>query len=246
MSRPRVVDPLTPMASQYAVQGFGKQSLARTRMEMHESDRGISAYGLELLKEEHANNLEERANTPSPPSSTAFLEIAKRSYRTTAGASVEGFVLKVNTATVDCWVNENEKKVIISVRGTVGNDLKDLYADANLVVNRLTKTSRYIQDKAIVERLLERYSPHVYAVYLTGHSLGGAIVTQLMRDFPAIKGAETFNSAFQLNDLVDQGRGIKRRYTSTDPLYLAGGKHFDNTEVHITNNEFGHKLHNFD
>jgi len=164
-------------------------------MEMHETDRGISAYGLELLKEEHANNLEERAN--APPSSTAFLEIAKRSYRKTAGASVEGFVLKVNTATVDCWVDENEKKVVISVRGTVGNDLKDLYADANLVVNRLTKTSRYIQDKTIVERLLERYSPHVYAVYLTGHSLGGAIVTQLMRDFPAIKGAETFNSAFQ-------------------------------------------------
>jgi hypothetical protein len=65
-----------------------------------------------------------------------------------------------------------------------------------------------------------------HQVFLTGHSLGGAIDNQLKRDFPQLRDAVEFNPAFQSKDLIYQQPGIKRYYVSTDPLYRLGGRLF--------------------
>lgn len=166
------------------------------------------------------------------PTDTQFLQLVKTSYLPTPPTQLEGFQLAVNTPTVDAFVNEATKSVVLTLRGTVPTDKKDLVADANIPLNRLAKTERYIQDRAIVEQILQRYPPDQYEIYLTGHSLGGALVNQLKRDFPMLKDAQTYNAAFQPYDLLRQQSGqIKRKYVSTDPLYKLGGRFFQNVTV---------------
>lgn len=166
------------------------------------------------------------------PTDNQFLAMVKTSYQPTPPPQLEGFQLVVNTPTVDAFVDEATKSVVLTLRGTVPTDKKDLYADANIPLNRLAKTDRYIQDKALVQQILQRYPPDQYEIYLTGHSLGGAIVNQLKRDFPMLKDAQTFNAAFQPYDLLRQQSGeIKRKYVSTDPLYKLGGRLFQNITV---------------
>jgi hypothetical protein len=119
---------------------------------------------------------------------------------------------------------------MIAVRGT--KDFRDVKADTSLPFNNLTNTNRYQNDRNIIASLSRTFNPSVYDYYLTGHSLGGAIVSQLKRDFPFLKDAVLYNSAFQPKDLVQQSSGsIKRVYTTDDPLYNAGGKFFINSRV---------------
>lgn len=166
------------------------------------------------------------------PTDNQFLSLVKTSYQPTPPPQLEGFQMVVNTPTVDAFVDEATKSVVLTLRGTVPTDKKDLFADANIPLNRLSRTDRYIQDKAIVQQILQRYPPDQYEIYLTGHSLGGAIVNQLKRDFPMMKDAQTFNAAFQPYDLLRQQSGeIKRKYVSTDPLYKLGGRLFQNISV---------------
>jgi len=204
-------------------------------MALHEENRAANAYGVELLREEQS---------AEPPTKATFLELSKRVYRATAGASVDGFVLKVSTPTVAGWVDASTNRVIIAIRGTVKTSPVDITADLSLLVNQLAKTIRYKGDKEVVQRILTRWPSD--NVYITGHSLGGAIATQLKRDFPTIKGAFVFNSAFQLKDLANQGQNIVRWYTTTDPLYQAGGNQFAGVKMQNTANEFAHELSNFD
>ena len=166
------------------------------------------------------------------PTDQQFLSLVKTSYQPTPPPQLEGFQLVVNTPTVDAFVDEATKSVMLTLRGTVPTDKKDLFADANIPLNRLSKTDRYLQDKMLVQQILQRYPPDQYEIYLTGHSLGGAIVNQLKRDFPMLKDAQTFNAAFQPYDLLRQQSGqIKRKYVSTDPLYKLGGRLFQNITV---------------
>lgn len=166
------------------------------------------------------------------PTDNQFLQLVKTSYQPTPPPQLEGFQLVVNTPTVDAFVDEATKSVMLTLRGTVPTDKKDLIADASIPLNRLSRSERYIQDKAVVEQILQRYPPDQYEIYLTGHSLGGAIVNQLKRDYPFLKDAQTYNAAFQPYDLLRQQSGqIKRKYVSTDPLYKLGGRLFQNVTV---------------
>ena len=225
-------EPVAPNTLQrYAVQSFAPPTLNQLRRAVQREalaqDRSLAAF---------------REN---PPTDKDYLALTKTSYSAVSlGTNVGDYRLEVNTPTVDAWVNGHN--VVITIRGTVVTDFQDLSADAHLLVNRLSKTARYAKDKAVVAKILQRFPPHTYNIYLSGHSLGGAIVNQLKRDFPVIKAGQTFNSAFQPKDLFDQGKGIKRKYTSTDPLYKTGGHLFDDVAVHKTTADYGHKLVHFD
>jgi len=79
--------------------------------------------------------------------------------------------------------------------------------------------------------VIDKFPTSDYDYHIGGHSLGGAILTQLKRDFPGIKTGVGFNSAFQTADLTNQPNNIKRIYTDTDFLYRLGGKYFRNSRV---------------
>lgn len=186
------------------------------------------------------------------PSDALFFKAAKESYQANPAQSIDGFELVVNTATFDAYLNDQTKTLLVSARGTA--DTQDIKADAALALNALPSTSRYQQDRRVMDSIVARYPPSQYSYYITGHSLGGAIDNQLKRDYPFIKEAVEFNPAFQPKDLVYRQGGIKRYYTKTDFLYKLGGKFLPNvqtieparfTGLTALDSLTGHKLENF-
>jgi hypothetical protein len=166
------------------------------------------------------------------PTPKQFLDIAKTSYQKTPPQNVSDFTLFFNTPTLDGWVNEPRQTIVLSVRGTSTSDAGDLAADASIPFNRLSKSNRYNIDKASVMEIMKKYDPSRYEYYLTGHSLGGAIVNQLKRDFPNLKDAVEYNAAFQPYDFLrQQSDQIQRNYTANDPLYRLGGRFFSKVNV---------------
>jgi hypothetical protein len=84
--------------------------------------------------------------------------------------------------------------IIIAVRGTVPTDKFDLGADASIALNNLKNTPRYKTDVQAITAVKARYPNATY--YGVGHSLGGAIVDQLIAD-GLIKEAVSFNPAVE-------------------------------------------------
>lgn len=168
------------------------------------------------------------------PDEKQFYQAVEQSYNTTntAKESFDGFNLIFQSNTVKAYLNNDTKTIIIAIRGTKPKEFQDLSADANITINNLKNTDRYKLDKSIVSDLINKYSPNEYDYYLTGHSLGGAIVSQLKRDFPFFKDAVVYNSASQPVDYVyQQSDQIKRVYTKDDPLYALGSTVFQNKQV---------------
>lgn len=158
------------------------------------------------------------------PSDKVFLDVSTQAYKTNPAAMVDGFRLLRATTTINAYINDAQKVIIIGVRGTEIKDPQDLKADASLPINKLKSIGRYKKDEEFVRSVLAEFPSH--QVFLTGHSLGGAIDNQLKRDFPQLRDAVEFNPAFQSKDLIYQQPGIKRYYVSTDPLYRLGGRFF--------------------
>lgn len=164
------------------------------------------------------------------PEEKTFFLTAEQTYSNRPPKQIGDFLLIGDSPTIDAWLNYKTNTIMIAVRGT--KDFRDVKADTSLPFNNLTNTNRYQNDRNIIASLSRTFNPSVYDYYLTGHSLGGAIVSQLKRDFPFLKDAVLYNSAFQPKDLVQQSSGsIKRVYTTDDPLYNAGGKFFINSRV---------------
>jgi hypothetical protein len=138
-------------------------------------------------------------------------------------------VLFKNTPTLDAWINWRDNTIMIAVRGT--KDFRDLKANTSLPFNNLTNTQRYKEDRATIEQIIKQFPPSAYEYYLSGHSLGGAVVAQLKKDFPLLKDAVVYNSAYQTNDVIREDPTIKKLYTTDDPLYKLAGRTFKNKVV---------------
>lgn len=166
----------------------------------------------------------------APPPESVFYTAAKASY----GENVNmpnNLIPIATTPTIRFWVDQMEKTILVAVRGTELTSKIDLFADAHIPVNLLNQSKRYKGDKVIFQQVLQQYPSPPYDYYLVGHSLGGAIVTQLKRDYPFLKDAVLYNSAFQPVDLINEDREAKKIYTQDDPLYQLGGKFFQNKQV---------------
>lgn len=165
-----------------------------------------------------------------PPTRT-FYKGAKEAYSKKAPSQIDGLSLVHDGRTLDAYVDNASKTVLIAVRGTVPTDWKDLKADASFPVNLLKTTQRYQENVGDMKQILAKYPPQTYEYWTAGHSLGGGISTQLLSDFPFIQGSVDFNSAFQTWDLVRQNPKSKKYYIQTDPLYNLGGRMFRNKTV---------------
>ena len=166
------------------------------------------------------------------PDEKDFFKSAKASYDKVAPKNLgNGFLKIADGKTIDAYLRQSDKTILLGSRGTDPLSPGDLMADAVLFANRLSKTGRYKTDKAMVQAVIDKFPTSDYDYHIGGHSLGGAILTQLKRDFPGIKTGVGFNSAFQTADLTNQPNNIKRIYTDTDFLYRLGGKYFRNSRV---------------
>jgi hypothetical protein len=160
------------------------------------------------------------------PREVVFWKGAKHAYDQVAPAKIDGFRKIADSPTLDAYLRDADKTILIASRGTNVTDPKDLSADAQLLLNRLPKTARYKKDVEVLQQIMKTYPPSEFEYYLAGHSLSGAIITQLRRDFPMLKEGVAYNPAFQTADLRQQPKGVKRLYVETDFLRNLGGKYF--------------------
>jgi len=119
--------------------------------------------------------------------------------------------------TIRAYRNPQTGDIQIGARGTA--DLRDVSAWLPTAFGRLNKTSRYKEDVKQVEELAARYPDAKFE--FSGHSLGGAIASQLRRDLRE-KGYKTgdvkgYNAARQPQDNLDT-TDSDMYYTKGDPL----------------------------
>ena len=195
------------------------------------------------------------------PSDKDFFAISKHQYSKKGVDPIKNYKLVYDSDTVKAYLDESDDTIILSVRGTTSKE--DVKADASIAVNRLKYSTRYARDKQIIEQIATMFPYDKYDYYLTGHSLGGALINQLKRDFKWLKDSVQFNPAFQPYDLISQqSNENKRYYTPDDPLYNFGGRLFSGNIMvktekptlkmpsNILSDSFnyyqGHSLDNFD
>ncbi len=129
---------------------------------------------------------------------------------------------------MEIWKRSKDKVIIISFRGT--QNRADLVTDAAIPFQLLKTTDRWKLTKIVLELLHQAFPDWSY--YVTGHSLGGALATLAVDEFPWIIHAREYNPAFSPQDKLDSR--IDRVYNSRDPLYNLGGKALA-TKVVVTN-----------
>jgi hypothetical protein len=163
-----------------------------------------------------------------------LLDAAKQSYN--QGSEVarslcgDKLVLYDLSPTLKMWLNNDHRVIIVSIRGTDKTDLVDHKANLSLPLNRLSNTERYNRDKHQFTQWVRTHPPTQFDYYLTSHSLGGAVMSQFLRDFPFVKFSVAFNSAYQIKDLKQPTKAI-HYYVDKDPLYLTLGRFLKNKRV---------------
>ena len=122
--------------------------------------------------------------------------------------------------------------MFIAVRGTNKTDSLDWDANVSIPFNGLENATRFQEDEDQVKEWREYLShefQNVDLLYIgVGHSLGGAICDNLLRD-RLITTAITFNSAVEPKNLgmTHEGFDVKRIYAEGDPLYTLFGQFCD-------------------
>ena len=203
-----------------------KRATAEQRAQMTEEQKErLREYERQKKRESRA-----RQRGEGKPTRSEFGAIAKTAYDKTPPDTVGSWRKFFETPTIRGYMNTTDKAIMISVRGSA--DSRDwLKTNTQLPFNRLSSTERYKGDKKAVEEIASKYDPKQFEYYLVGHSLGGAIISQLKRDLPFLKDAVAYNPAFQPYDLLKPNTAqITRVYTEDDPLYKLGGRYL-NPEV---------------
>jgi len=152
------------------------------------------------------------------PDETDLNQLAQGAY---SGSVPPNYQLIDQSPTIKIYKKNDDNTIIISVRGSA--DLRDWKTNFTaLPFNRLNKSDRYIEDKNFVGNAIQKYS-NGNDIYITAHSLGGAVADQLQKDFPQIKSGLSFNPAYQASDFFNpQETTIKRKYHQDDVLGMLG------------------------
>jgi len=168
---------------------------------------------------------------PAPPEQD-FFQAAKESYNltNTPSPTIDNLSLILDTPTVKAYINEDEKTILVAVRGT--KVASDWISNSMIALNLLQQSPRYQADKKIILDLYSKYPSPPYDYYITGHSLAGAETALFLRDLPFFKSGVAYNPASQPFDFVyQQNDKLKRIYAEDDPLYALGAKKLLKSEV---------------
>ena len=169
------------------------------------------------------NNLTSTDNS-TEPTEKQFYKGSLSSYeKQNQTKQIGDYKLIIDSPTLDVYKKDNN--LLITLRGTVPTDWVDLKADGSLPFNNLTNTKRFEEDNEKFQAVIRQYPPSQFNYYLTGHSLGGAMVNQFKRTYPFVKHSVSFNSAFQPKDFFkNEDMDIKKIYMDKDFLFNSGGK----------------------
>ena len=118
-------------------------------------------------------------------------------------------------------IYEKKGARLFAIRGMRPSDSADRSAVLSLLTNDLKGSARYKKDKEFIKKHKTLGVKHI----TVGHSLGGAIVDQLIDDGMINRGL-SFNPAMQPKDIFKTAN--RRLYNKDDFLYLLIGKYSGN------------------
>jgi hypothetical protein len=159
-----------------------------------------------------------------PESRETLGDIAQSTYKPQGERMIKGWSNVFTSPTIKAYKKNNN--VIIAVRGTNISDKVDLGADASIPLNNLKNTPRYLTDVALVNQVRQMFPTATF--YAVGHSLGGAIVDNLINDGLVSEGL-SFNPAIE-SKFYNDTRNARISHTD-DPLYAIMGKNSKGTTV---------------
>jgi hypothetical protein len=148
-------------------------------------------------------------------------------YKGNTNLDVKGYNLVAKSSSGLIYERPQTKIRIYAFRGTQNQE--DVSSFPSLASNTFSSSTRYQKDKEFVK---QHPAPEGYKTIGAGHSLGGAIIDQLLAD-GLIQTGISFNPAVELNTLDNTGN--KRIYNRNDFLYKLIGQFASNT--HIVNND---------
>jgi len=126
---------------------------------------------------------------------------------------------------IKCYKKGND--IVVAVRGTA--DVRDIQADLQIVYSGITKSSRYKEDIKVIQQVQSQYPKSQYNYYGVGHSLGGAIVDELIANGYVLEGL-SYNPAVDL--IKFRSNPLHHRvYNEDDILYNLMGRFTKNPEV---------------
>ena len=161
-----------------------------------------------------------------PRDKMTIWRMAKASYEP-KDTEINGWKLMLNRPTIKIYNRGNE--MVIAVRGTNPTDAGDVKADASIAMGQLGTSTRFKNDLDTIKQFQSKYPIGKYTYSGVGHSLGGAIVDELIKQ-KYIKDGYTYNPAVSIGDFK-KAIPNHRVYMDADPLYNMMGKHTKNPEV---------------
>jgi hypothetical protein len=126
---------------------------------------------------------------------------------------------------VKCYKKHNN--IVVAVRGTA--DMRDIQADLQIVYSGITNSSRYKEDINVIQQIQLKFPKSQYNYYAVGHSLGGAIIDELIAQGYVLEGL-SYNPAVDLTKFRNNPLH-HRVYNSDDILYNIMGKFTKNPKV---------------
>jgi triacylglycerol lipase len=132
-----------------------------------------------------------------------FAKLSKDAYNDTIERDAY-FSEFIEGECTQCHVLYNAKDVVIVFRGT--ESFKDFTTDIKAVINEKGYHTGFYEAYMAVREDLLKVLKNIKAVhkdiYLTGHSLGGALCILAVRDIKLVSGVETFGAPMIGNDFV--------------------------------------------
>ena len=137
---------------------------------------------------------------------------------------IPGYEILDKSPTMMVYENQRIKTIVYAIRGMKVDCPTDVKAVGNIITSTFKDSKRYIDDKALVEK----HQPSGYKRIGVGHSLGGAVIDQLLQD-GLIDGGISFNPVVEIIYLKNSLN--KRIYRKTDPLYELIGRYASNVKT---------------
>lgn len=101
------------------------------------------------------------------------------------------------------YINEDNKSLMVALKGT--STIRDVITDLKLATGIALKDDEfYWRASRTIRKLKSKYKG--YTIYVSGHSLGGAVARKIAEEFPDIK-AVGFNP----------GSGLPQLFSGSDP-----------------------------
>jgi len=130
------------------------------------------------------------------------------------------YIDTLSNKNISTYVDEQDKSLVISLRGTVTTDVNDIASDIAIIAGDKTVLLQRLADyKKIIEKAIEKFPE--YNVVLTGHSLGAVLVEELLKDYDEFQGI-VFNPATSLSqsNISDQQENLIGYRSTGDPISL--------------------------